>query len=86
MIQNPDIERVLQVKRHYEQALLAHPNVVGVGIGFKTVAGAPTDTLALIVNVVQKQPPNVLTRQDVLPTELDGVPVDVQEVGEIRAL
>ena len=86
MAENEAIERVLQVKRQYEQILLAQPNVVGVGVGFKTEHGQPTNTLAVIVNVTRKKPLGDLAQEDVLPTELDGVPLDVQEVGSIKAL
>ena len=86
MAENEAIERVLQVKRQYEQVLLARPNVVGVGVGFKTEHGQPTNTLAVIVNVIRKKSLDDLDQEDVLPTELDGVPLDVQEVGSIKAL
>jgi hypothetical protein len=35
--------------------------------------------------VKQKLPREQLSADDILPTEIDGVPVDVQEVGVIRA-
>jgi hypothetical protein len=35
--------------------------------------------------VSQKLPPEALTLQDRIPHEIDGVPVDVQEVGALRA-
>ena len=85
MSQNEAVERVLAVKRQHEQELLAQPNVVGVGIGFKSEHGQLTDTLAVIVNVIHKKPLDDLTQEDILPVELDGVPVDVQEVGSIKA-
>ena len=85
MSQNETVERVLAVKRQHERELLAQPNVVGVGVGFKTEHGQLTDTLAVIVNVIHKKPLDDLTQEDILPAELDGVPVDVQEVGSIKA-
>jgi hypothetical protein len=35
--------------------------------------------------VSQKLPPSQLYPSDLIPREIVGVPVDVQEVGEIRA-
>jgi len=86
MSQNPDIQRAIEVKRRYEQSLMQRPNVVGVGIGFQTKLGQPTETVALIVNVTQKKPRTELLPADVIPGILEGVPVDVQEVGVIKAL
>ena len=86
MAENEALEKVLQVKRHYEPTLLARANVVGVGVGFKTEHGQPTDTLAVVVNVTHKRTEAELPQEDLLPTELDGVPVDVQEVGQMKAL
>ncbi|RME76258.1 MAG: hypothetical protein D6784_06210 [Chloroflexi bacterium] len=82
----PTLEQIRRVKARYEQSLLQRPNVVGVGIGFKMEHNRPTDTLALVVNVKQKLPAAELSPDDILPTELEGVPVDVQEVGTIRAI
>ncbi len=86
MAEDEALERVLQVKRQYEKVLLARANVIGVGVGFKTEHGQPTDTLAVVVNVTHKRTVAELAQEDLLPTELDGVPVDVQEVGQIKAL
>jgi hypothetical protein len=80
-----DIERVRAIKSRHEQELLQRPNVVGVGIGFKYVNGQPTGEVVLIVNVTEKKPLAELAAEDVIPAELEGIPVDVQEVGEVRA-
>jgi len=86
MSQDPNIQKAIEVKRRYEQSLLKRSNVVAVGIGFQTKLGKPTDTVALIVNVTQKISRSELLPDDVIPGILDGVPVDVQEVGMIKAL
>jgi hypothetical protein len=80
------MEQVRKAKARYETELMQLPNVVGVGIGFKHKNGQPTDEIAVVVNVSQKKPSTDLDEQDRIPPELDGVPVDVQEVGIIRAL
>jgi hypothetical protein len=77
--------RAMEVKRAYEDELLAKANVVGVGVGFEEVGGQKTDQVAVVVMVSQKLPPERLAPEDLLPASIEGVPVDVKEVGEIRA-
>ena len=78
-------ERAQAVKRAHEEALMARPNVVGVGVGLIQRGGVPTGEVGIIVMVSRKRPSSQLAGPDLIPTELEGVPVDVQEVGEIRA-
>ena len=80
------IEQVTRVKERHEQELLRLANVVGVGVGFRHKHGQLTDEVALVVNVSQKKSVLELSQKDIIPTELEGIPVDVQEVGHIRAL
>lgn len=79
-------ERILAVKNAHEDELLSKANVVGVGIGFQKKAGNPTSNLALIVMVSSKVPQSLLSSHDQIPVSIDGIPIDVQEVGEISAL
>jgi hypothetical protein len=78
-------ERVRSVKQAHEGELLGMPNVVGVGVGFRWIGGRPTDQPAIIVSVRRKVRADELTPEDMVPSELDGVPVDVQESGDIEA-
>lgn len=78
-------ERAQAVKRAHEEALMARPNVVGVGVGLIQRGGVHTGDVGIIVMVSRKRPSSQLAAPDLIPTELEGVPVDVQEVGEIRA-
>ncbi len=78
-------EHVRQVKATYQDTLMAKANVVGVGIGFPTRAGKRLDEFALIVMVSQKLSIEALDPVDVVPPEIDGVLVDVQETGELKA-
>jgi hypothetical protein len=59
--------------------------VVGVGVGLRHTGGQRTDQVAVVVMVDRKVPLAQLRPQDRLPSEIDGVPVDVKEVGELRA-
>ena len=80
------MSRIQAVKAKYEKKLLRKRNVVGVGVGFREKDGELTEEMALMVLVRQKQSWSILRRRDRIPTELDGVPVDVKEVGTFKAL
>lgn len=80
------LDRVQEVKRRREAELLRKANVVAVGIGYRQRGGRSTDELCLVVSVRRKVPLEALAPEDRIPPEIDGVPVDVQEVGTLRAL
>ncbi len=79
------LDKAQVVKEKHKDALLRKANVVGVGLGLSRKDGQRTDTTAIIVTVKQKLPPEMLSPTDLLPTEIEGVPVDVIEVGELKA-
>lgn len=81
-----NLEQVRVVKAVYEADLMRKANVVGVGIGLQQQGGEQTGEPAIVVSVVHKVPLSQLAPGDVIPRELEGVPVDVQAVGELRAL
>ena len=83
---NDEIARIQAVKAAHEAELMRKANVVGVGIGLRQRDGQYTGELALIVSVTHKVPPEELDAEDLVPREIDGVPVDVQAVGTLRAL
>ena len=78
-----DFERIKAVKRAHERMLLAKPNVVGVGIGYRIARGRETDTAAIVVMVSRKLPAANLRPDELIPSTLDGIPVDVQETGKM---
>ncbi|MFN3763697.1 MAG: hypothetical protein ACK4WK_10940 [Anaerolineae bacterium] len=81
-----EMARIRAVKSAHEAELMRKANVVGVGIGLRQRDGQYTGELALIVSVTHKVPLDELDPRDVVPQEIDGVPVDVQAVGTLRAL
>jgi len=81
-----EMARIRAVKAAHEAELMRKANVVGVGIGLRQRDGQYTGELALIVSVTHKVPPEELDAEDLVPQEIDGVPVDVQAVGTLRAL
>ena len=78
-------EKILAVKRAHEAELLAKAHVVGCGVGYRRKAGKPTSILALVVLVDRKVPTHLLSAWDAIPAEIDGIPVDVQEIGLLTA-
>jgi hypothetical protein len=78
-------EKAQAVKRAHQGELMSKPNVVGVGVGLLKRGGVRSKTVGLVVMVRQKVPPSQLAPDERVPREIDGVPVDVQTVGEIRA-
>lgn len=81
-----ELARVREVKEAHEKELLQKPNVVGVGIGMRMQGGQMTDELGIVVSVTHKIPLDGLDPTDVIPSELEGVPVDIQEIGTLRPL
>ncbi len=86
MAEKKGIEEIRAIKDRHQERLLKQKNVVGLGIGFKEVGGQETGLLSLVVMVRRKESPFQLDATDLLPSEIEGAPVDVKEVGEIVAL
>ncbi len=84
MASGDEMSRVRAVKAEYEAMLLKKKNVVGVGIGFRERAGQLTEELVLTVLVRVKQPLSRLRKRDRIPSMLDGVAVDVKQVGKLK--
>ena len=85
MITDEELERLQEIKATYEADLLSKANVVGVGIGLRWRAGELTHEPAIVVSVTHKVARSELHPEDVIPHELEGIPVDVQAVGVLRA-
>ena len=86
MVVGKGIEEIRAVKDRHADDLFRRKNVVGLGIGYKEVEGQETEQLSLVVMVRKKESPSQLEATDLVPFEIEGVPVDVKEVGEIVAL
>ena len=72
-----DQEALLDVLRRHEQELKAFRGVHYVDVGYKFVNGKPTDELAIRVHVGEKQLESALEAEQVLPRDVEGVPIDV---------
>jgi len=85
-ISDEQMEQLRRVKTKHEGELMRKANVVGVGIGLRRRRGELTDEPTIVVSVTHKVPRSKLKAEDVVPQELDGVRVDIQAVGRLRAL
>lgn len=79
------MQEISEVQARHIDELMAYPHVVGVGIGMREKNGEFTDEMCLVVMVDEKVPVAQLAEEDVLPEEIDGVTVDVQETGSFSA-
>jgi hypothetical protein len=76
-------------RRRKRPSLISHiphgGNIRGIGYGAKLTTGAGLDDVAVRVYVRAKQPKSSLTAGEIVPSEINGVPTDVVQVGEIHA-
>ncbi len=79
----PTIE---EVKEKYEQELMNKAGVVGCSIGYKQIGGKKTDKLSIVCYVKKKKKEEDLKVKDIIPREIEGVPTDVVESGELKTL
>lgn len=77
---------VTQAKERHKEIIMAKPNVVGVGMGYKETRGRMTDELCVVALVRQKVPKLGLRPDSRVPSKVDGIITDVIQVGELRAL
>jgi hypothetical protein len=72
-----EIEKVRQVKQKHEKDWLKIPEIAAIGIG-NTSSGK-------IGIVISLKTASAMARQQI-PQEVDGIPIEVNISGEIRAL
>ncbi len=74
-----------EVQSKYTGELLDKANVQGTAVGLAKINGEYTDNIAVVVLVSVKLPEAELAPEDICPKSLEGVRVDVQEVGFLTA-
>src|SRR3989304_171518 len=77
--------QLLDAQKRFQLMLLAKAGVIGVGLGYRDFKGERTDELCLVALVEEKKPIETISRDDLVPRELDGVKTDVFEIGQIKA-
>lgn len=85
-LKGEDAVKAAEIRARYESKLLRYPNVLAVGEGIQTKLGKPTGLPCIVVFVERKIPPDELGEDEILPEEIEGIPVDVVEAGGIVAL
>jgi hypothetical protein len=85
MVEDKKMARVMAVQAKYTDELLRKLGVVGVSVGRIDSCGGQTGEPALVVLVNRHVPEEQILYTDRIPSELDGVPVVVREVGTLEA-
>ncbi len=73
--------KISDIQARYSGDLMNKAHVIGTAIGYRQRNQVHTDELVLVVLVDQKVPPAELSPQDIIPSQIEGVPVDVQSMG-----
>jgi hypothetical protein len=76
---------VAEIQGRVQALLWSLPNVVGLGVGRKTIAGHDTSEPCISVLVSEKVPLSSLSRETRIPNMVELCKTDVVEVGLIRA-
>jgi len=81
-----NIEDIRRILTDVRGELLAKPNVIATGIGYKISQGKQTDELSIVCSVDKKQAKQSLAAKELVPERIQEVPTDVNVTGIIRAL
>ncbi len=82
-------DEVLEIRpalRAARDELLARPNVVATGVGYKISNGVRTGEIGIVCSVTHKVPVSELRAQDLVPETVNGVRTDVVATGAFRTL
>src|SRR5215204_1705338 len=71
---------LLHLKDNVEGELLRIPGVVAVSVGLKVIDGVHTEDTCLRIYVVEKKPLEAVPEADRIPSSIDGVATDVNEI------
>jgi hypothetical protein len=79
------LQKTIEVQARHTSRLMQIQHVVGVAVGMRKVGGKTTDETCLVVMVDSKIALEALPEADRLPREIDGIMLDVQEIGTPKA-
>ncbi|MCY4106740.1 MAG: hypothetical protein OXG02_08565 [Chloroflexi bacterium] len=79
------VRAVHRIQQEMQANLMRTQNVVGHAIGYKISRGVTTDELALVALVREKISPRQLPSSQLLPRQVDDIPLDVVAVGQVVA-
>lgn len=77
--------KVAQVLARHEAELMRYPNVVGVSQGIVMKGSEPSGQTGIVVYVQRKVAESELAPDERLPEQIEGITVDVVEVGRVEA-
>ncbi len=77
-----DYKKVQRIKKQNEPRLMKYSHVVGIGIGKKK--NKTTYIRCINVYVTKKLPEDKLSKNEIIPEEIEGIPTCVIEVGEVK--
>ena len=80
------LDEAKRIKKKHEEKLMRKKGVVGCAVGYKIVAGNKTEQICIVCYVLKKLPEDQLGKSDRVPRLIEGIPTDIIESGEIRAL
>ncbi|MFC2169047.1 hypothetical protein ACFLRM_00570 [Acidobacteriota bacterium] len=76
---------IVKVKEKHKATLLSYPNVVGIAVGLRQRKGEYTGEKGIVVFVKKKKDISRLKPEEIIPADMDGIPIDVQESGELQS-
>lgn len=74
-------QKLLREMRVASRAYRNRPGVADVELGFKFIQGSPTQQLSIRFRVERKRPTSTLSKKELLPHKIAGLPTDVIEQG-----
>lgn len=80
------MERFRGILTKAKSRFLPVRNVVGVGLGYKEIGEEKTEQLSIVVYVTRKERHRDLSPREIIPRNVDSLPTDVVEIGEIKLL
>lgn len=72
--------RLLARQEEIAAILQTYPNVAGTAVGVKEVGGKITDEIVIRVYVQDKKPLESLRPDEIIPAEIDGIKIDVNQM------
>lgn len=82
------MSNIEETKNKVSKKLLSKTGISGVAVGKKIVNGIPTNEDSIMVFVTKKMDKDAITKygasSDIVPEEINGIPTDIIEVGDIK--
>ena len=85
-INQENIPTIKVLKNKHSSQLMKKHNLTGIGVGIKKVNGQSTGRACLVFMVENKLPKSQITKDQMLPSTLEGVECDVVEMKKVKAL